>query len=55
MKKSTRENQCEAMLKAGVNNLFLGQDVFSIQEFSVKVIEILMLLEREEYLKSDLS
>jgi len=52
MHKITREKRCEDMLFAGMKNLFQSQDVFAMEEFSVKVLEILMLLEREEYLKS---
>jgi len=51
MKINTRISQCNKMLYAGMLNLFQSQEVFDITAFSVKVIEILMLLEREEYLK----
>lgn len=48
MNKPTREKMCEAMLMAGMKNLVVSQDVFTMDEFT---LEILMLLEREEYLK----
>ncbi len=51
MHKITREKRCEDMLFAGMKNLLHSQDIFSMEEFSVKVLEILMLLERENYLK----
>lgn len=51
MTRQTREKRCEAMLMAGIQNLLKSQDVFSIEDFTVKVLEILMLLEREAYLK----
>jgi transposase-like protein len=49
---NNRVKQCEKMLYAGMKNLFQSQDVMSLNEFSVIILEILMLLEREEYLKS---
>lgn len=54
MNKQTREKMCEAMLMAGIKNLLVGQDIFSMEEFTVRVLEILMLLEREEYFKGSL-
>lgn len=53
MNKVKRVAQCNKMLQAGMKNLFQSQDVHGITEFSIKIIEILMLLEREEYLKSE--
>ena len=52
MHKITREKRCEDMLFAGMKNLLHSQDIFSMEEFSVKILEILMLLEREDYLKT---
>ncbi len=52
MKKLTRVAQCNKMLQASMANLFRSQEVLSITEFSITIMEILMLLEREEYLKS---
>jgi len=40
------------MLYAGIKNLFQSQDVLKLEAFSILILEILMLLEREEYLKS---
>jgi transposase-like protein len=52
MHRSTREKRCEDMLFAGMKNLLHSQDIFSMDQFAVKILEILMLLEREDYLKS---
>ncbi len=52
MHRITREKRCEDMLFAGMKNLLHSQDIFSMEEFSVKILEILMLLEREDYLKN---
>ena len=51
MTQVTREKRCESMLMAGIQNLLVSQDVFTHETFTVKVLEILMLLEREAYLK----
>lgn len=52
MLKETREKQVEKLLHAGLNNLYASQSEFSFDEFAVVTLEGLMLLEREEYLKS---
>ena len=52
MTKQNRIEQCNKMLHAGMANLFQSQSVLSITEFVITILEILMLLEREEYLKS---
>ncbi len=39
------------MLYAGIKNLSQSQNVLNLEEFSISVLEILMVLEREEYLK----
>lgn len=51
MTKDTREKRCEAVLMAGIENLLISQDVFTLETFTVKVLEILMLLERASYLQ----
>ena len=51
MKKKTRENQVTKMITAGLNSLFKSQDTLSLDEFTMVVLEALMLLEREDYLK----
>jgi len=40
------------MIYGGLNNLYRSQNQFSFDEFAVITLEGLMLLEREEYLKS---
>ncbi|MEM9737815.1 MAG: hypothetical protein AAF770_01825 [Bacteroidota bacterium] len=45
------KKQVEKMIYAGLANLFQSQDNLSIDKFLITVIESLMLLEREEYLK----
>lgn len=52
MLKSTREQQVEEMLHVGLKNLYSTQSEFSFDKFAIITIEGLMLLEREEYLKS---
>lgn len=52
MLRQTRQGQVERMLHAGLNNLYRTQSEFSFDEFAVITLEGLMLLEREEYLKS---
>lgn len=39
-------------MHAGLKNLYVTQNQFSFDEFAVITLECLMLLEREEYLKS---
>lgn len=51
MTKDTREKRCEAVLMSGIENLLISQDVFTLETFTVKVLEILMLLERASYLQ----
>ena len=51
MKKKTRENQVTKMITAGLNSLFKSQDTLNLDEFTIVVLEALMLLEREDYLK----
>jgi transposase-like protein len=51
MNKDTRIKQCEKMLHAGMANLFVSQNILNMDQFCVSVLEILMLLEREDYLK----
>jgi transposase-like protein len=51
MLKETRQKQVEKMIFAGMGNLFKSQDVLNLDQFSITVLESLMLLEREEYLK----
>ena len=50
---SKRKEACEKILQAGIENLYKSQDSYNLEEFSVKTLEVLMLLEREEYLKSE--
>ena len=52
MLKETRKKQIEKMIFAGLNNLFQSQEVLDLDQFSIVTLESLMLLEREEYLKS---
>ncbi len=52
MLKETREQQVAKMLQAGISNLFKSQTEFSFDKFAIVTLEGLMLLEREEYLKS---
>jgi putative transposase len=52
MKKEIRKKQIEKMIFCSIENLFRNQDSLSLDEFAVATIEGLMLLEREEYLKS---
>ena len=52
MLQKTRKEQVERMIHAGLNNIYVSQDQFSFDEFAVITLEGLMLLEREEYLKS---
>ncbi len=52
MTKDTRLKKIEKMIFAGLQNLFTSQDELNFDKFSVVVLESLMLIEREEYLKS---
>ncbi len=52
MTKETRHHQVDKMIHAGLGNLFISQDTLNLDKFSITVLEGLMLLEREEYLKS---
>ena len=54
MKKETREKQVQNLIFAGLKNLFNSQDQLNFDKFSLTVLESLMLLEREQYLKSSL-
>ena len=44
--------QTEKMIQTAMNNLFLHQDELNMDQFTLTVLEALMLLEREEYLKN---
>ena len=52
MKKDTRKKQVQNMIFAGLKNLFNAQHELRFDKFALTVLEALMLLEREEYLKS---
>jgi transposase-like protein len=52
MLKTTREKQVEKMIHAGLTNLYKSQSELDFDEFAIVTLEGLMLLEREEYLKS---
>jgi len=52
MKKETRIKKIEKIIYAGLKNLFQSIDEIKLDEFVVIVLECLMLLERESYLKS---
>jgi len=52
MLKETRAKQVEAMIHAGLKNIYISQTDYSFDQFAVVTLEGLMLLEREEYLKS---
>jgi len=52
MKKENRLNQVEQMIKSSLQSLFTNQNELSLDQFAITTIEALMLLEREEYLKS---
>ena len=51
MKKETRIKKIEKIIYAGLKNLFQSIDKIKLDEFVVIVLECLMLLERESYLK----
>ena len=53
MTKQKRETQVEKMIYAGLNNIFQSQDDLGLDKFCITVLEGLMLLEREEYLKGE--
>lgn len=55
MKLSTREEKIQKMMHTGIQNIFQTQDVLSFDQFAVTTLEILMLLEREEYLKNQVN
>ena len=52
MKKENRIQQVTKMVHTALGNLFQNQSEVNLDQFSVIVLEALMLLEREEYLKS---
>lgn len=52
MKKEKRLNQVIKMVQTALGNLFQNQSELSLDQFARIVLESLMLLEREEYLKS---
>ena len=52
MKKQTRQAQVENMIHNSLVNIFHHQDHLSFDQFALATLEGLMLLEREEYLKS---
>jgi len=52
MKKENRINQVEKMIKDSLQNLFINQTELTLDQFAITTLEALMLLEREEYLKS---
>ena len=52
MKKEVRLQKCQKIIEAGIVNLFNSQDVMDVDKFALSTIETLMLIEREEYLKS---
>ncbi len=54
MKKETRFKQVKNLIFAGLKNLYNSQDELDFDKFTLTVLESLMLLEREEYLKSSL-
>tara|TARA_B110000305_G_scaffold137402_1_gene153365 strand:- start:45 stop:278 length:234 start_codon:yes stop_codon:yes gene_type:complete len=51
MKKDTRITQCSKIIETSILNLFNVQDSMNMDQFSIAVMESLMTLEREEYLK----
>jgi len=53
MTKQKRQQQVEKMIYAGLNNIFQSQHDLSLDKFCITVLEGLMLLEREEYLKGE--
>ncbi len=53
MQKETRYKQIEKMIHTALTNLFQAQNELNLNQFTVVILEALMLLEREEYLKSE--
>jgi len=51
MKKENRIQQVTKMVHTALGNLFQNQSEVNLDQFAVIVLEALMLLEREEYLK----
>ena len=52
MKKTTRYEQIEKTILAGMKNLYASQAGLDFNKFALIILESLMLIEREEYLKS---
>lgn len=52
MKETTRHKQIEKTILAGLMNLYSSQSDLDFNKFTLITLESLMLLEREEYLKS---
>ena len=52
MKETTRHKQIEKTILAGLMNLYNSQSDLDFNKFTLITLESLMLLEREEYLKS---
>jgi putative transposase len=44
-----KQKKCYKLLKQSLNNLFLAQEEFDISQFNLRILEILMHLEREQY------
>ena len=53
MKKEKRIIKIEQMISDSLSSLFVNQTELSLDQFAVSTLEALMLLEREEYLKSN--
>ena len=51
MKKENRIQQVTKMIQTALGNLFQNQSEVNLDRFAVIVLEALMFLEREEYLK----
>ena len=51
MLKETRAKQVEAMIHAGLKNIYISQKDYSFDQFAVVTLEGLMLLERGRILK----
>ena len=47
---SLKKQKCFNLLSTSIENLYKTQEEFDIKEFSLKTIEILMQLERAQYL-----
>lgn len=52
MRKENRILQVDQMIKDSLQSLFINQTWLTFDKFAVSTLEALMLLEREEYLKS---